>query len=711
MARTKKDIGDQFEEKVKDFLRTMGFKDVCGGSLFKPGGRQVDAVAGWDDTLLIIECKARQEKENVSLLEIIDSFRGRSSVIKDGLRIMDNYYENENTYNLSKYKKFIFVIATENILVSKTDQKHANVSQEQPIYLWYEIFFDYYTELQKCLGKFAIYQLLGEMRVEPRVIDIISVPALRNTLDGVTSYYFSINPIRLLEFVCVARREAGNKEEYYQRMIESNRLKDIRAYLGLDVSTKVRKNKINFFPNNIIIAFFSEHDFLRPKFQSLKSELAEKANEKFFPDGEMGILTFPKKYRICWVIDGQHRLFSYANVSDIFLDEINKQKVVVTALEDLDLSKQRKIFLDINQEQKGVKPDLIWDIIGDSEPKSPEGIIANSIKKLDYLEPFYREIFIPSRGIKQRGQFSLNSFCRAIEKTRLTEKRTKNYKGKVNIFYSNDKEVISNKLSKGLSTYFSFLDKYFEKGQISSFFTTEIGWITIAIYIYERIISISTKIPDEKLLETYFDPIKTLLLSKYSDSQRLSELRGMSSGEGNKDKVVKEFLLVIKENVSNPDFNWDDLDKVEDEGLITEIIDLESKLRKLIKKNLNKYDKKWYLNENYLKVDHYGSMKRRLIKDQQRYPKIVEDDIWNYLDLAKVIEILDKHQDKFRDIFKLTFFDFNFLLSILRMIKDIRDPEIHKREVGGASKSDIDTVRIQLPRIRDCAIDFLDKKE
>jgi len=105
---------------------------------------------------------------------------------------------------------------------------------------------------------------------------------------------------------------------------------------------------------------------------------------------------------------------------------------LLTLLEDLDLPKQRKIFLDINQEQKGVKPDLIWDIIGDAEPKSQEGIIANSIKKLDYLEPFYREIFIPSRGVKQRGQFSLNSFCRAIEKTKLTEKFTKNSKGKVN---------------------------------------------------------------------------------------------------------------------------------------------------------------------------------------------------------------------------------------------------------------------------------------
>ena len=115
---------------------------------------------------------------------------------------------------------------------------------------------------------------------------------------------------------------------------------------------------------------------------------------------------------------------------------------------------------------------MIWDIIGEAEPKCPDGIIANTVKKLDLMNPFYRRFNIPSRGIRQRGQFSLNSLCKAIEKTKLTEKQTKHHKNisQQNLFYSSDKEVISNKLSRSLSNYFSFLDKFFEKGQFSGSF-------------------------------------------------------------------------------------------------------------------------------------------------------------------------------------------------------------------------------------------------
>src|SRR3989338_939739 len=139
--KSKKELGTIFEEKVKDFLKFMRFEDVCGGDSFKPGGRQVDAVAGWEDTLFIIECKTKEELGSSNILGTIDALRGKSITITDSLRTMNDYYCDGKTYNFSKYKKFIFVIATENIIVSKTEQQHANQG-EPSIYLWYEIFFD-----------------------------------------------------------------------------------------------------------------------------------------------------------------------------------------------------------------------------------------------------------------------------------------------------------------------------------------------------------------------------------------------------------------------------------------------------------------------------------------------------------------------------------------------------------------------------------------
>ena len=85
VENSKKELGTIFEEKVRDFLKFMRFQDVCGGNSFKPGGRQVDAVAGWEDTLFIIECKTQEELNSSNLLNAIDTFRGKSITITDGL--------------------------------------------------------------------------------------------------------------------------------------------------------------------------------------------------------------------------------------------------------------------------------------------------------------------------------------------------------------------------------------------------------------------------------------------------------------------------------------------------------------------------------------------------------------------------------------------------------------------------------------------------
>ena len=511
--------------------------------------------------------------------------------------------------------------------------------------------------------------------------------------------------------------DEGN-EEYYQRMLNGERLSEIRSYLGLDVSASKPTNSPGFFPNNIIVAFFSQSDFFKPKFIPYTEEDITKVVPNraynFVKDCELGILVFPKKYRTCWVIDGQHRLFSFADVTQPFLDKANKQRVLVTAVEDIGLDKQRKIFLDINQEQKPVHPDLIWDIIGEAEPKCPDGIIANTVKKLDLMNPFYRRFNIPSRGIRQRGQFSLNSLCKAIEKTKLTEKQTKHHKNisQQNLFYSSDKEVISNKLSRSLSNYFSFLDKFFEKGQFSGFFTTEIGWITIALYIFERIISISTKIPDDETWTTYFNLINTHIIKKYNEKDAFSNLRSMSSGEANKEKVVKEFLIAIRESLNDPKFNWDDLEQTEEFELVNEVIELEIKLRKLINKQLvDNYDRKWYLNNNYLPKNDYDKILERLIKDQQRNPNIKEEDIYNYLDMGKILLILENHKNKFETIFKNKFPDYNLLISMLKIIKEIRDPTFHGRdretETSPINNTDLEMIKLMLPKIREAVIEFL----
>ena len=46
------------------------------------------------------------------------------------------------------------------------------------------------------------------------------------------------------------------------------------------------------------------------------------------------------------------------------------------------------MFLDINENQKPVSPDLVWDLRGTLTPKEPKGIISRIVKELDVI-PYY----------------------------------------------------------------------------------------------------------------------------------------------------------------------------------------------------------------------------------------------------------------------------------------------------------------------------------
>ena len=74
-------------------------------------------------------------------------------------------------------------------------------------------------------------------------------------------------------------------------------------------------------------------------------------------------MVLPNAYRIAYVIDGQHRLYGYAN--SLYKDS---STVPVVAFTDLPSFTQLKMFIDINENQKAVsktlrqtlKKDLGW---------------------------------------------------------------------------------------------------------------------------------------------------------------------------------------------------------------------------------------------------------------------------------------------------------------------------------------------------------------
>src|SRR5262249_39566010 len=81
----------------------------------------------------------------------------------------------------------------------------------------------------------------------------------------------------------------------------------------------------------------------------------------------VGWLHIRPAYRVAWIIDGQHRLFAYANHP-----LANKSLISVMAFVGLEASEQARLFVDINAEQRKVKQSLLQELYAELHWDQPE---------------------------------------------------------------------------------------------------------------------------------------------------------------------------------------------------------------------------------------------------------------------------------------------------------------------------------------------------
>ena len=133
---------EDFENKIQTFLKKLKLKDINGGRNFKIGDIQIDACGGYEDTLLIVECKAKSKKETQSIRTKMQKFRGDIPIITSALKKHETY---------KKYSKYKYVMACKNIEIKETDE---SFSKEHPrIYIWDDNFIEYYKKLNELIKK------------------------------------------------------------------------------------------------------------------------------------------------------------------------------------------------------------------------------------------------------------------------------------------------------------------------------------------------------------------------------------------------------------------------------------------------------------------------------------------------------------------------------------------------------------------------------
>ena len=281
---------------------------------------------------------------------------------KERERITFENYKRIPEYSRCKALKYVFIT------------KKIDIAEEQrdlfrDSHLWYadEHMFEYYIDLYEKIGEYAIYNFLADFGVYPSQNEQLSVFAMSTTMGGLKVYSFYVHPKELLKFAYVARRRYL-KEDFYQRMLDKSRINKISKFLDSG----------GIFPTNIILSIKEgEGD---GNFKKIDCPIP-------MNDSEVGVLTFGPSYNACWIIDGQHRLYSFAKSK-------SNELVSCLAFNEIDISNERRFFLEINREQRPIQPDLIWDLEGLASPNSPRGIISNIVHTLnkDLEGPFIDKI-------------------------------------------------------------------------------------------------------------------------------------------------------------------------------------------------------------------------------------------------------------------------------------------------------------------------------
>lgn len=342
--RKLKDHSRKFEDDIWCQLYELGYRYLNIGNDFKLNfgkdpleKKQIDVIAANDDSILLIECKSSKLPSKAPSFKT--EFESLPIKLAGYLKALEQIF--------GKGRKVKYIFATRNLWGLDANSADIQRLEDTGSFYYNDNTYEYVNSLIKSYKKAAHYQFMSTL-FKGQLInkEKIEVPAIEGYMGKKKYYMFSIEPHTLLKIGFILHRTRANEAEMptYQRLLVPKRLSGISKFIEGG----------GYFPNSIIINFASSG--YSPQFEPSVRGDDTRARH--------GTLKIPNAYAIAYIIDGQHRVYGYAQTS--FKDT---NTIPVVAFYGLDSSEQLKIFMDINENQKAVSPtlrttlekDLFWN--------------------------------------------------------------------------------------------------------------------------------------------------------------------------------------------------------------------------------------------------------------------------------------------------------------------------------------------------------------
>lgn len=370
---------DEHEAAAEIFIRAgIDFvKDVKNTTTF-----DVDIVGIHENIIMLISCFGSSGSVHQKLQissGYFDFIENNQEVFFKQLKLQ--YYDFYKKHNLGNNTQIKFyrlgIVSQKDSFETLTDLKKE--AKNKKMILWSREDLIYFTKISNATFDHSKYEILSNLKIDPKDIIDTTSHQLAFIANGIkVSGFHILNitiPVKtLLKHSSINRLRNVSTEEGYQRLLEEKKLSNMREYL-------LKKDSI--YPSNIICMVEHNNVYISaPEKVKLKENekidsltINRQCNENLF------FVRFADTYNLFEIIDGQHRLYSYAQTkyyefrnskkeklkqNDKKLQKIaDKHKLTVTIVvfKKHNPKKAAELFYEINTKQTKISPEDIIDIL------------------------------------------------------------------------------------------------------------------------------------------------------------------------------------------------------------------------------------------------------------------------------------------------------------------------------------------------------------
>lgn len=250
----------------------------------------------------------------------------------------------------------------------------------------------YFERIFKTVGKWAKNDFFNFLNIKPRKIKKESITATQIWIGNTPAFVFADRVENILNYSFISRRK--NNSVGYQRLVDKKRVDKMAAL--------IKSNRINAFPNSILLNCEDDISFV-PK---PKSECPCKVE-----------FDLPSNFSSCKVVDGQHRLLAFSKLESRIQDS---HSLPIVLFQKMPLEEEIQTFIEINDSQKGIDPNLIYTLKADLKfqvgtKENREKIAVQIAKKLNESAGLFKDnVFFGNAGEERKKKITLTTTVQSI---------------------------------------------------------------------------------------------------------------------------------------------------------------------------------------------------------------------------------------------------------------------------------------------------------